>query len=116
VPSLTQRGFKWFFRPTPIGTDFGTAYASLLVGLKAAGHPVKTVALVNENTEYGTSTGEAIGKSVEAQGLKIAPHIAYSANSTYERRGPATEAGQPGRGDLRQLHVDPEVQRIYLGL
>ncbi len=82
MPSLTQRGFKWFFRPTPIGTDFGTAYASLLVGLKAAGHPVKTVALVNENTEYGTSTGEAIGKSVEAQGLKIAPHIAYSANST----------------------------------
>src|ERR1700712_3124233 len=22
APSLTERGFKWFFRPTPIGTDF----------------------------------------------------------------------------------------------
>jgi branched-chain amino acid transport system substrate-binding protein len=82
APSLTLRGFKWFFRPTPIGTDFGAAYASFLVGLAAKGHPVKTVALVNENTEYGTSTGEAISKAIEAKGLKISPHIAYSANST----------------------------------
>ena len=82
APSLTLRGFKWFFRPTPIGTDFGAAYADFLVGLKAKGRQINTVAMVNENTEYGISTGDAISKSIEAQGLKIAPRIVYSANST----------------------------------
>ena len=35
APSLTERGFKWFFRTTPIGTDFGAAYASFLADRKA---------------------------------------------------------------------------------
>src|SRR5205807_1505491 len=52
APSLHQRGFKWFFRPTPIGTDFGAAYAQFLGGLKSGGRKMETVALVNENTEY----------------------------------------------------------------
>jgi branched-chain amino acid transport system substrate-binding protein len=82
APSLTLRGFKWFFRPTPIGTDFGAAYADFLVGLKAKGRQINNVAMVNENTEYGTSTGDAISKSIEAKGLKIPLRIAYSANST----------------------------------
>ena len=80
--SLTLRGFKWFFRVTPIGSDFGAAYADFLVGLKAKGRAVNTVAMVNENTEYGTSTGDAITKALEAKGTKVALRIAYSANST----------------------------------
>ena len=34
-PNLTERGFKWFFRTTPIGTDFGIAYADFLLELSA---------------------------------------------------------------------------------
>ena len=82
APSLTQRGFKWFFRPTPIGTDFGAAYADFLVDLKARGMSTAKVAMVNENTEYGTSTGDAISKALDAKGMKVDPRIAYSANST----------------------------------
>ncbi len=82
APSLTVRGFKWFFRPTPIGTDFGAAYADFLSGLAAKGRTVKSVAMVNENTEYGTSTGDAISKALDAKGLKPALRIAYSANSS----------------------------------
>ncbi len=81
APSLTARGFKWFFRPTPIGTDFGAAYADFLNGLKAS-RAVNTVAMVNENTEYGTSTGDAISKALDAKGMKVSLRIAYSANST----------------------------------
>ena len=29
APSLTERGYKWFFRTTPIGTDFGRAYGDV---------------------------------------------------------------------------------------
>lgn len=82
APSLTLRGYKWFFRPTPIGTDFGVAYAAFLSNLTVAGRKVQTVALINENTEYGTSTGDAIMAGLQKAGLTVAPRIAYSANST----------------------------------
>jgi len=82
APSLTLRGFKWFFRPTPIGTNFGAAYADFLAGLQAKDRTVNSIAMVNENTEYGTSTGDAISKALDAKGMKIALRIAYSANST----------------------------------
>jgi branched-chain amino acid transport system substrate-binding protein len=82
APSLTERGFKWFFRPTPIGTDFGAAYASFLTERKAAGFKIEKIALVNENTEYGTSTGNAIIAAASAKGLKIDTRIVYNANSS----------------------------------
>jgi branched-chain amino acid transport system substrate-binding protein len=81
-PNLTERGFKWFFRTTPVGTDFGAAYADFMAELKAKGSKIDQVAVVNENTEYGTSTGDAIIKAVTAKGLKTDLRIPYSANST----------------------------------
>jgi branched-chain amino acid transport system substrate-binding protein len=82
APSLTQRGFKWFFRPTPIGTDFGAAYADFLVELRGHGMKMDHVAVVRENTEYGTSTGDAIIGALKAKGLNVPLVIAYNANST----------------------------------
>lgn len=82
APSLTERGFKWFFRPTPIGTDFGAAYASFLADRKAAGFKVDKVAVINENTEYGTSTGNAITEALKARGLNMTGRIVYNANSS----------------------------------
>jgi branched-chain amino acid transport system substrate-binding protein len=82
APSLTERGFKWFFRTTPIGTDFGIAYANFLADQKKAGFKIDKVAVVNENTEYGTSTAQAIIPAIEGKGMKVDPHIAYNANSS----------------------------------
>jgi branched-chain amino acid transport system substrate-binding protein len=82
APSLTERGFKWFFRATPIGTDFGDAYAVFLAGEKSKGFKVDKITLVNENTEYGTSTAAAIIAAVKAKGLSITQQIAYNANSS----------------------------------
>ena len=82
APSLTERGFKWFFRPTPIGTDFGAAYAGFLADRKAAGFKIDKVAVVNENTEYGSSTGNAIIDAMKAKGLSVGLRIAYNANSS----------------------------------
>ena len=82
APSLTERGFKWFFRPTPIGTDFGAAYASFLAERRASGFKIEKIAVVNENTEYGTSTGNAIIAALSGKGMKVDPRIAYNANSS----------------------------------
>ncbi|MEJ1975972.1 MAG: ABC transporter substrate-binding protein [Acetobacteraceae bacterium] len=82
APSLTLRGFKWFFRPTPIGTHFGAAYADFLQLVKASGRKMDTIAIINENTEYGTSTGDAIIHAIEGKGMKIGMRVVYSANSS----------------------------------
>src|SRR3981189_983557 len=53
--NLTERGFKWFFRCTPVAIDFARAYSQFLKEQKAAGQKVGSVALGHENTENGNS-------------------------------------------------------------
>src|SRR5665213_3764941 len=53
--NLTERGFKWFFRTTPIASDFAKIYSDFLHDMKAAGAKTDNIALVHDNTEYGTS-------------------------------------------------------------
>jgi branched-chain amino acid transport system substrate-binding protein len=82
APSLTQRGFKWFFRTTPIGTHFGAAYGEFLKLATQHGTAANTVAVVNENTEYGTSTGDAIVQALQQKNIKVPLRIPYAANSS----------------------------------
>ena len=80
--NLTERGFKWFFRTTPVAGDFARIYLDFLKDMKAAGQKVDNVALVHENTEYGTSVANVITGLFKDNGLPIAQDIAYSANTT----------------------------------
>lgn len=80
--NLTERGFKWFFRTTPVAGDFAKIYLDFLKEMKAAGQKVDNVALVHENTEYGTSVANVITALFKDNGLPIAQDIAYSANTT----------------------------------
>jgi len=58
--NITGRGFKWIFRTGPIATDFANAYTEFLSGLKKSGKKVDSIAIVNENTDYGTSVAASI--------------------------------------------------------
>jgi branched-chain amino acid transport system substrate-binding protein len=80
--NLTERGFKWFFRTTPVAMDFARAYSAFLKEQKAAGRKVDSVALVHENTEYGNSVASVIAEVFGKDGLSITQNISYSANST----------------------------------
>ncbi len=80
--NLTERGFKWFFRVTPVAADFARAYSVFLKAQKAAGQKVGSVALVHENTEYGNSVASVIADVFAKDGLPVTLKIAYSANST----------------------------------
>jgi branched-chain amino acid transport system substrate-binding protein len=79
---LTERGFKWFFRSTPVAGDFARAYSELLRAQKAAGRKVDSIAIVNENTEYGNSVSKVIKDVFAKDGLAITQQISYSANTT----------------------------------
>jgi branched-chain amino acid transport system substrate-binding protein len=80
--NLTERGFKWFFRTTPVAGDFAKIYLDFLKDMKASGQKVDNVALVHENTEYGTSVANVITSTFKENGFAIAQDIAYSANTT----------------------------------
>src|SRR5437868_7066759 len=80
--NLTERGFKWFFRTTPVAIDFARAYSAFLKEQKAAGQKVNSIALVHENTEYGNSVGSVIADQFGKDGLTITQKIAYSANAS----------------------------------
>jgi len=80
--NLTERGFKSFFRTTPVAGDFAKAYSEFLKEQKAAGKKVDSIALVHENTEYGNSVSSVIADVFKKDGLNVSQNISYSANST----------------------------------
>lgn len=80
--NLTERGFKWFFRVTPVASDFARIYFEFLNDMKAAGVKTDSVALVHDNTEYGTSVASVVTSAFKEKGQNIALDIAYSVNAT----------------------------------
>lgn len=80
--NLTERGFKWFFRVTPVASDFAKIYLEFLKDMKAGGIKTDNVAIVHENTEYGTSVASVITSVFKENGLAIAMDIPYAANTT----------------------------------
>ncbi len=80
--NLTERGFKWFFRTTPIATDFAKLYIDFLTDMKAAGAKTDSIALVHDNTEYGTSVAGTLTNAFKEKGLSVALDVAYVSNAT----------------------------------
>ncbi|MGH6664959.1 MAG: ABC transporter substrate-binding protein [Pseudolabrys sp.] len=80
--NITGRGFKWTFRTTPIADDFAKAYTECLTDLKKSGKKVDSIAVVSENTDYGTSVGDSIVDAAKKSGFNVAARIPYNANSS----------------------------------
>ena len=80
--NITGRGFKWTFRATPIAPDFAKAYAAFLTDLKNTGRKIEKIAVINENTDYGTSVAASILEAAKAAAINVAAQIPYNANSS----------------------------------
>ena len=80
--NLTERGFKWFFRTTPIATDFAKVYHEFLTDMKAAGAKTDSIAIVHDNTEYGTSVATTITAVFKEKNMGSVIDVAYPANAT----------------------------------
>jgi branched-chain amino acid transport system substrate-binding protein len=66
----------------PIASDFAAAYTQFLNDLRKAGRKIDTIAIVNENTEYGTSVAASINEAAKRAGINVGAQIPYNANST----------------------------------
>ena len=80
--NITTRGFKWTFRSGPIAPDFAKAYTEFLTDLKKSGKKIDTIAIVNENTDYGSSVAASILEAAKAANITVAAQIPYNANSS----------------------------------
>jgi branched-chain amino acid transport system substrate-binding protein len=80
--NITGRGFKWTFRTTPIASDFARAYAGFLTDLRQSGRKIDNIAIVNENTDYGTSVAGSIVDAAKTAKITVAAQIPYNANSS----------------------------------
>lgn len=79
--SITTRGFKYTFRTTPIAPTFAANYMEFLGAMNKAGRGVQSVAIVHENTDYGSSVGEVLDKIAKDRGFDVVAKIAYNANT-----------------------------------
>ena len=81
--TLTQRGFKWFFRTTPHDDLFVTNFFEFLKDVeKKKNISVKRISLFNENTLFGTETTKIEEKLAGEQKYPIVEKILYPAKST----------------------------------
>jgi branched-chain amino acid transport system substrate-binding protein len=80
--NITGRGFKWTFRTTPIAPDFAKAYSEFLTDLKKGGRKIDNIAIVNENTDYGTSVGASIVEAAKTANITVGAQIPYNANGS----------------------------------
>jgi branched-chain amino acid transport system substrate-binding protein len=80
--NITGRGFKWVFRGTPIASDYARTYMRFFADMKKQGKKIDSIAIVNENTDYGTSVADAIIEEAKKVNIPVAIRIPYSASST----------------------------------
>ena len=82
-PSLTQRGFKWFFRTTPHDDLFVQNQFDFLKELQdKRGIKVGAIASFNENTLWGNETTKLQAKLAPEKGYTLVKQLTYPAKST----------------------------------
>ncbi|MDK2836535.1 MAG: branched-chain amino acid transport system substrate-binding protein [Thermosediminibacterales bacterium] len=81
---ITSRGYKYLFRTVPTGSSFGiqaVKFAKAIapdIGVKPE---EMKIAIVHEDSMYGTTVGENAKAEVERQGLDLVEMVAYSAKT-----------------------------------
>ena len=82
-PALTDRGLKFFFRTGPTDDTFGKNIFDMLDDMKKQnGVTIKNIAIVNENTLYGTDANKITKKYIQDRGYNLVADIAYPANTS----------------------------------
>ncbi|MEM1610072.1 MAG: ABC transporter substrate-binding protein [Sulfolobales archaeon] len=77
-PALTRRGLQWFFRTTGDDDLFSMQHAEFLKYLNSTKPgSIRTVAILYEDSEFGSATAEAWKKYMEQAGFKVVESISF---------------------------------------
>ncbi len=82
-PALIQRGFRWFFRITADDEIFVRNFFDFLADLKAQrGIAPQSVAIVYENSLFGTGVGQMEIEQAQQAGMTVVADVPYSSAAT----------------------------------
>ena len=78
---ITERGFRYTFRIQPKARYYGRDQVRFLADLgKLAGYPVKRVALLHENTDFGTASALGQKGALHEHDIKMVAEVSYVAD------------------------------------
>lgn len=80
-PSLSRRGLKFFFRPSAQDEMFSAAMFDFMDALRTKGQKIETLALLYEDTIFGSDSSAVQRKLAGERGYKVVADIKYRANS-----------------------------------
>jgi len=76
---ITERGFRYTFRIQPQARSYSQEQFDFLANFeKEQGKPIKRIALLHENTAFGTSTAFMQKKMMRDRGLVLATEVSYA--------------------------------------
>lgn len=81
-PTLTQSGYKYFFRASPHDALFARDQFNFLKDMEKKGQKVRRVAVLYENTEFGANVGKEVVKLAKEYGYDLVAEVSYAANAT----------------------------------
>ena len=82
-PALTERGFKWFFRTSPHDGHFSQVMFDFMQDFeKKRNLKFKSVAILNEDTTFGTDSAKVQEALAQKFGYAVAAKIAFRAGTT----------------------------------
>ena len=79
--NLTKQNLKWVFRLNAPSDAYATVLLNMAVSL---GKPA-TIAIIHENTDFGTSTAKSAAEYAAGRGLKVVANEAYASGSPDHR-------------------------------
>ncbi len=82
-PALTERGFKWFFRTTPHDGDFSLVMFEFMRDFeKKSGVKFKSVAILNEDTQFGSDSAKVQEELAKKFGYEVAARVPFRTGTT----------------------------------
>ncbi len=82
-PSLHRRGFQWFFRTSPHDATFAENFFAFLDDLRTKrGVETRRVAIVTEDTLYGSDVAKIDLQLAREKGYDVVASFSYRANAT----------------------------------
>jgi branched-chain amino acid transport system substrate-binding protein len=82
-PTLTERGFRYFFRASPHDARFARDQFDFLKELwREKQQKIETIAVLYENTEFGVNVGKQVVKLAPEYGYRIVADVSYANNAS----------------------------------
>ncbi len=77
-PTLTERGFKWFFRTGPHDRTFSEMFYRMFADLKKRGQRLSKFAILSENTEFGATAAKVEEELGKKEGYQMVAREMYT--------------------------------------